>query len=153
MRTLYAVALSMLAGIAVGATAVQKLNAQAKPKGYAVVEIDVTNEGPYMKDYAPTAGKALTDAGGKYLARGGKAVPIDGDPPKPRTVILEFESLDKAQAAFASAAYRENRKVGDQYANRIPTSTSGSPSAHISQSKIATMWPRSSGSSSTLSSL
>ena len=35
---------------------------------------------------------------------------------KPRTVILEFESLDKAQAAFASASYRENRKVGDEYA-------------------------------------
>jgi uncharacterized protein (DUF1330 family) len=116
MRTHYAVALSLLAGIAVGATATQKLNAQAKPKGYAVVEIDVTNEASYLKEYAPTAGKALTDAGGKYLARGGKTVGIDGDPPKPRTVILEFESLDKAQAAFASAPYRENRKVGDKYA-------------------------------------
>lgn len=116
MRTHYAVTLSLLAGIAVGATAVQKLNAQAKPKGYAVVEIDVTNEEPYMKEYAPTAGKALTEAGGKFLARGGKVVGIDGDAPKKRSVILEFESLDKAQAAFASAPYRENRKVGDKYA-------------------------------------
>ena len=116
MRTHYAVTLSLLAGIAVGATAVQKLNAQAKPKGYAVVEIDVSNEDPYMKEYAPTAGKALTDAGGKYLARGGKVVGIDGDAPKKRVVILEFENLDKAQAAFASAPYRENRKIGDKYA-------------------------------------
>ena len=116
MRTHYAVTLSLLAGIAVGATAVQKLNAQAKPKGYAVVEIDVSNEDPYMKEYAPTAGKALTDAGGKYLARGGKVVGIDGDAPKKRVVIIEFENLDKAQAAFASAPYRENRKIGDKYA-------------------------------------
>ena len=116
MRTHYALTLSLLAGIAVGATAVQKLNAQAKPKGYAVVEIDVSNEDPYMKEYAPTAGKALTDAGGKYLARGGKVVGIDGDAPKKRVVILEFENLDKAQAAFASAPYRENRKIGDKYA-------------------------------------
>ena len=116
MRTHYAVTLSLLAGIAVGATAVQKPNAQAKPKGYAVVEIDVSNEDPYMKEYAPTAGKALTDAGGKYLARGGKVVGIDGDAPKKRVVILEFENLDKAQAAFASAPYRENRKIGDKYA-------------------------------------
>jgi uncharacterized protein (DUF1330 family) len=116
MRTHYSVTLSLLAGIAVGATAVQKLNAQAKPKGYAVVEIDVSNEDPYMKEYAPTAGKALTDAGGKYLARGGKVVGIDGDAPKKRVVILEFENLDKAQAAFASAPYRENRKIGDKYA-------------------------------------
>jgi hypothetical protein len=33
MRTHYAVTLPLLAGIAVGASAVQKLNAQAKPKG------------------------------------------------------------------------------------------------------------------------
>jgi uncharacterized protein (DUF1330 family) len=117
MRKHFAVvALSTLAGIAIGATAVQKLNAQPKPKGYAVVEIDVTSEDAYMKEYAPTAGKALTDAGGKYLARGGKVVGIDGDPPKKRVVILEFENLDKAQAAFASAPYRDNRKVGDKYA-------------------------------------
>ena len=116
MRTHYAVTLSLLAGIAVGATAVQKLNAQAKPKGYAVVEIDVSNEDPYMKEYAPTAGKALTDAGGKYLARGGKVVGIDGDAPKKRVVIIEYENLEKAQAAFASAPYRENRKIGDKYA-------------------------------------
>jgi uncharacterized protein (DUF1330 family) len=116
MKTHYVMTLSLLAGIAVGATAVQQLKAQPKPKGYAVVEIDVSNEESYLKEYAPTAGKALTDAGGKYLARGGKVVGIDGDAPKKRTVILEFESLEKAQAAFASAPYRENRKVGDKYA-------------------------------------
>ncbi len=116
MKTHFAVALSLLAGTAVGAAAVQTLHAQGKPKGYAVVEINVTDEAPYLKEYAPTAGKVLTDAGGKYLARGGKVAAIDGEPPKSRVVILEFESLDKAQAAFASAPYREGRKTGDKYA-------------------------------------
>lgn len=116
MKTHYAVVLSVLTGIAVGATATQKLNAQAKPKGYAIVEIDVANVDAYTKEYLPVAGKALTDAGGKYLARGGRAVGIDGDPPKPRVVVLEFESLEKAQAAFASGPYREGRKIGDKYA-------------------------------------
>ena len=116
MKTHYAIALSALAGIAVGATAINTLHAQAKPPAYAVVEIDVTNEESYMKEYAPTAGKALTEAGGKYLARGGKVVGIDGDAPKKRVVILQFESLEKAQAAFASGPYRENRKTGDKYA-------------------------------------
>ena len=81
-----------------------------------VAEIEVTNQDAYMKEYAPTAGKALTDAGGKYLARGGKVVGIDGDAPKKRVVIIEYENLEKAQAAFASAPYRENRKIGDKYA-------------------------------------
>src|SRR5207247_8557821 len=43
--------------------------------------------------------------------------------------------------------------VGDQYVSTIPTSTSGSPSALISQSNTATIRPTSSASSMTLSSL
>jgi len=57
-----------------------------------------------------------TAGGGTYLARGGKNVGIDGEPPKPRTVIIAFDSLEKAQATFTGAAYREGRKIGDKYA-------------------------------------
>jgi uncharacterized protein (DUF1330 family) len=116
MKTHYTVAVAALAGIAIGAVAVQGLHAQAKPPAYAVVEIDVTNQDAFLKEYSPIAGNALTAAGGKFLARGGKNVAIDGEPPKARTVIIAFESLEKAQAAFASAAYRDGRKIGDKYA-------------------------------------
>jgi uncharacterized protein (DUF1330 family) len=116
MRTHSAVALSLLVGAATGAAVIQGLHAQTKPPAYAIVEIDVTNPDPYAKEYAPTAGKALQDAGGKYLARAGKTAAIEGDPPKSRVVILAYESLEKAQAAFTSAAYKENRKIGDKYA-------------------------------------
>jgi uncharacterized protein (DUF1330 family) len=116
MQIRFPIILAIGAGIAIGAFTVEAIHAQAKPPAYAVVEIDVTNQEAYAKEYAPTAGKALTDGGGKYLARGGKTVTIDGDPPKSRTVVLLFENLEKAQAAFSSSAYRENRKIGDQYA-------------------------------------
>jgi uncharacterized protein (DUF1330 family) len=33
-----------------------------------------------------------------------------------RTVIVAFDSLEKAQATFTGAAYREGRKIGDKYA-------------------------------------
>jgi uncharacterized protein (DUF1330 family) len=116
MNTRYRVALLMLAGAGLGGAAVQGLHAQAKPPAYAVVEIDVSNQEAFMKEYSPVAGKALTAAGGKYLARGGKVVAIEGEPPKPRSVVIAFESIEKAQAAFASAEYREGRKIGDKYA-------------------------------------
>ena len=106
MKTQYTVVLPALAGLVIGGVAVQGLHAQAKPPAYAVVEIDVSNQDAFL----------LTAAGGKYLARGGKTVAIDGEPPKVRTVIIAFDSLDKAQAAFASAAYRDGRKIGDKYA-------------------------------------
>jgi uncharacterized membrane protein YgdD (TMEM256/DUF423 family) len=43
MKTRYTVALSMLAGVALGAVAVQGLQAQAKPKAYIVTETEVTD--------------------------------------------------------------------------------------------------------------
>jgi len=40
---------------------------------------------------------------------------IDGAPPK-RVVVLAFDSLEQAQAGFASPAYVEARKIGEKYA-------------------------------------
>jgi uncharacterized protein (DUF1330 family) len=117
MKTRYAVALSILAGVALGAAAVQALHAQAKPIAYVVAEIEVTNPEPYEKEYVPIAAKAITDGGGKYLVRGGETAAMYGEPPKPRIAVMAFESMEKAQAAFNSSAYQEAKKVGDKYAN------------------------------------
>ncbi len=116
MKTRYTVALSILAGVAVGAAAVQALHAQAKPPAYVVAEIDVTNLGPYDKEYVPPAAKAIADGGGKYIVRGGESAAFYGEPPKPRIAIMAFESMEKARAAFNSTAYKEAKKVGDKYA-------------------------------------
>jgi uncharacterized protein (DUF1330 family) len=116
MKTHYTVVLSISAGVAIGAAAVQALHAQAKPPAYVVAEIDVMNSAPYEKEYVPSATKAITDRGGKYIVRGGETAAMYGDPPKPRIAIMAFESMAKAQAAFNSSAYKEAKKVGDKYA-------------------------------------
>ena len=116
MKTRYAVALSLMAGIALGAAAVQGLHAQTKPPAYVVAEIDVTNPGSYDKDYVPGAIKAITDGGGKYIVRGGATTSFFGEPPKPRIAIMVFDSMDKAVAAFNSPGYKEAKKEGDKYA-------------------------------------
>ena len=116
MKTRYTVALSILAGVAVGAAAVQALHAQAKPPAYVVAEIDIANVEPFDREYVPPAAKAVVDGGGKYIVRGGRTVTFFGDPPKPRLAVMVFESMEKAQAAFNSPAYKEAKKVGDKYA-------------------------------------
>jgi hypothetical protein len=58
-----------IAGAAIGGAAIQGLHAQAKPPAYVVVEIDATNPDAFLKEYAPIAGKAITEGGGTYLAR------------------------------------------------------------------------------------
>ena len=68
MKPPYTVALSILAGVAVGAAAVQALHAQAKPPAYVVAEIDVMNPDPYDKEYVPPAAKAIKD-GGRQIPR------------------------------------------------------------------------------------
>jgi uncharacterized protein (DUF1330 family) len=116
MKTRYTIALSIWAGVAVGAAAVQALHAQAKPPAYVVAEIDVMNLEPFDKEYVPPAAKAITDGGGKYIVRGGRTVAFYGEPPDPRIAVMVFESMEKAQAAFNSSAYKEAKKVGDKYA-------------------------------------
>jgi uncharacterized protein (DUF1330 family) len=116
MKTRCTVALSILAGVAVGAAAVQALHAQAKPSAYVIAEIDVTNVEPYDKEYVPPAAKAVTDGGGKYIVRGGRTVALYGEPPKPRIAVMVFESMERAQAAFDSPAYKAAKTLGDKYA-------------------------------------
>ncbi len=117
MKTRYTAGLSLLAGLAVGAAAVQALHAQATPPAYVVAEIEITNPTPYDKEYVPGAMKAIADGGGKYIVRGGETAALYGEPPKPRIAIMVFESMEKAKAAFDSPAYKAAKNVGDKYAN------------------------------------
>src|SRR3954452_6976901 len=73
MRTHLTVALSMLAGIGVGAIAVQGLHAQGKPSVYLVTEIDVTDPDNYSKEFAPKAQTSIRNAGGRFVVIGGVA--------------------------------------------------------------------------------
>jgi len=116
MRIDSALALTLLASFALGAATVQALHAQSKPPGYAIVEIDASNPDALLKEYAPVATKAIEAAGGKFLVRGGRTVSIDGAPPKGRIVVSAYDSVEQAQAALASPAFLEARKIGDKYA-------------------------------------
>jgi uncharacterized protein (DUF1330 family) len=106
----------MLVGVGIGAVAVQGLHAQAKPPVYQVVEIEVMNQDAYMKDYVPKAQAAIKAAGGKFLAAGGKTTTIEGEPPKSRVVIQQWDSLEKVQAYRNSAAFKELLPTRDKLA-------------------------------------
>ena len=116
MDTRFKVALALTAGIALGALAVQGLHAQAKPVGYVVVEVAVTDKDGYAKEFIPPAAKAIEEGGGKYVIRGGKTVSFQGTPPASRVVVLQFESMDKAQAWWDSPGRKNSQTVGDKYA-------------------------------------
>ena len=105
MKTRYAVALSMVAGVALGAAAIQGLQAQAKPKALLVTESEVLDRAA-AGSYGSALGPAMQAAGGHWVGGGTgpteKITAVVGDPPK-RFGVVEFENLDKAQAWLKSS--------------------------------------------------
>ena len=116
MKTRSTVVLSVLAGIAVGAVAVEGLHAQAKPPVYVVTEIDVTNVDAYTKEYVPVVRPILAKSGGKLVAVSQTVTSLEGAPQKSRVAINVYDSLEKAQASRNAPEYKETRKIGDKYA-------------------------------------
>ena len=107
MKTHYTVALSMLAGIAIGAVAIQGLHAQATPKAYTVSELE-TIDATAAADVAKRIQAAQTNAGGRnFRTGGGKVVGMEGAPPPKRVAIAEWDSLEKAEAFFKSKAWTD----------------------------------------------
>jgi uncharacterized protein (DUF1330 family) len=94
------------------------LHAQAKPPAYNIAEITIKDQDGYNKEYLPLVTKAITDAGGKFIVRGGKTLSYEGAAPAPRVVVVQFESLDKLQALYNSAPYRDAITVGDKSATQ-----------------------------------
>ena len=123
MKTHHAVAIAMFAGIAIGGVAVQILHAQAKPRAYVVIEMDVMdvmNQEVFFKEFVPAAVKTIMDQGGKFLARGGKLMSIEEPAPlssaDKRLTVVEFENMEKARETFASPSYSDVRTIGNKYA-------------------------------------
>ena len=102
----------MLAGVAVGAVAIQGLHAQSSPKAYVVTEIEVINQDA-QNEFLPKVAEVIKSTGGAFLARGGKIVALEGEAPK-RVTIAVYDSLEKAQASRNSAAWTALRPLRDK---------------------------------------
>ena len=76
-----------------------------KPKGYVIAEIEVTHPEPY-KEYVAAVTPMVEAFGGRYLVRGGAAEGREGDAPKGRLVVLEFDSVEAARAFNDSPEYQ-----------------------------------------------
>src|SRR3981189_1643353 len=106
MKTRYTVALAMLAGIGVGAAAIQGLHAQAKPKAYTVTELE-TLDANAAAIVAARIQRAQEAAGGRNFKTGGGTVTaMEGSPPQ-RVAITEWDSLEKAEAFFKSKVWTD----------------------------------------------
>jgi uncharacterized protein (DUF1330 family) len=79
-------------------------------KGYWLAVYRSISNPSALAEYAKLAAPAITAGGGKFLARG-TAVKVYEAGLKERTVLIEFESPEKAIAAYESADYQAAAKL------------------------------------------
>lgn len=72
---------------------------------YWIARVNVTDEAAYG-EYAKRAGPAIAKHGGRFLARAGRFITLEGAE-YPRNVVVEFPSVEAAQACYSSPEYQE----------------------------------------------
>jgi len=71
---------------------------------YIIATIEVTDPEKF-EVYRGQVPDNIEKHGGRYLARGGEVSVVEGDQPVRRTVVLEFDSLEKAKGWYYSEDY------------------------------------------------
>jgi uncharacterized protein (DUF1330 family) len=75
-------------------------------KAYWITAYHSISDPDALTAYAKLAAPALTAAGGKFLARGTAAKTMEQGMMQ-RTVLIEFDSVDAAVAAYNSPGYKK----------------------------------------------
>jgi uncharacterized protein (DUF1330 family) len=75
------------------------------PKAYWINTFRSIDDADRLAQYIRLAGPAMSRAGGRFLARGEPAKVFELGVPE-RTVLIEFDTVDAAIAAYESADYQ-----------------------------------------------
>ena|SRR5579871_5916725 len=87
------------------------------PKAYWITAYRSIRDPEALAAYAKLAVPVLQGAGGRFLARGVPGKVYEGGLPQ-RTVLIEFDSVARAVAAYESAGYQEALRVLGDAADR-----------------------------------
>jgi len=82
---------------------------------YIIARINVTNMEQYKK-YTAVTPEVIGQFGGRFIVRGGEKVTLEGPEETNRIVVIEFPSLERAQAFYQSDAYQEAKKLREEAA-------------------------------------
>ncbi len=82
---------------------------------FLIADIEVTDPTGY-EEYKKGASITIAAYQGRYLARGGATVVLEGDWLPSRAVIIEFPSADKLKAWYASPEYAPLKRIRERTA-------------------------------------
>lgn len=87
------------------------------PKGYWITLYRSVSNPEALAAYGKLAGPAIAAGGGRFVARGTPAKTYEAGLNQ-RTVVIEFDTLEKAIATFESADYQAAKKLLEGAAER-----------------------------------
>lgn len=79
---------------------------------YILIRVKVTDPERY-RDYMALTPAILAQYQGRFIARGGKSVTLEGPQETRRLALVEFPSLELAQTFFASPEYQAAKALRD----------------------------------------
>lgn len=77
---------------------------------YVIARFDV-KDWDRFREYGRNAPRTIAKFGGRFIARGGETITLEGPQESCRVVLIEFPSLEKAKAYYGSPDYTETRKL------------------------------------------
>jgi uncharacterized protein (DUF1330 family) len=113
MKSIFAVTAALVLGIWIGSFG-EQAHAQASHPVFMIEDNTVTVPDRFASEFAPLARDSVKAYGGRYLA-GGSGTSIDGEPPKGRVVLIEWDSMEQLLKWGRSAEYAEARRIGERY--------------------------------------
>jgi uncharacterized protein (DUF1330 family) len=79
-------------------------------KAYLIGQVRVLDHSKYDR-YREVVPAIIQQFNGRYLARGGRTVTLEGPIPRERVVVVEFPSVERAQEFYRSADYESARQL------------------------------------------
>jgi uncharacterized protein (DUF1330 family) len=113
MQTRGAVMLALLAGMGVGAIAVQGLHAQASPPAYLIFDAEIKDQAAYQP-FSQTAGKEVQSQGGKFIVAGATPEMLSGSGSS-SVSVSQWPNKEAIRQWFNSDAMKPVREAQEKY--------------------------------------
>ncbi|MEM6824362.1 MAG: DUF1330 domain-containing protein [Pseudomonadota bacterium] len=81
-----------------------------------IAHVTVTDEDAYSR-YVKVASEVIPDHGGRFIARGGRYLQLEGTERR-RNVVARFPSLEAAHAAYHDPRYQDAVKIAQSASER-----------------------------------
>jgi uncharacterized protein (DUF1330 family) len=104
--------LAIILGASIGVMGEMVIRGQ-QPKaapGYVIAEAEITDL-TALQDYGKKITETLAPFNHRYVVSTSKIQALEGDPPKDRVAIIEFDSVQKAHEWYDSPAYAAIRPI------------------------------------------